>query len=130
MYINLDFNSKKPIYTQLKQQIIAGIARGDVLPGESLPSIRSLAADIGINLNTVNKTYQQLRQEGFILIHRQSGVVVNPHGTPKADKDYINKLTEKLHPLIAESICRGIKEEDFLYLCKQVFADYKKDGDQ
>ena len=50
-------------------------------PQEGLPSVRSLAGDLGINLHTVNKTYQLLKQEGFIQIHRQKGAVVQPVGT-------------------------------------------------
>lgn len=128
MYINLDFESEMPIYTQLKQQIIAGIAKKEILPGERLPSVRSLAADVGINLHTVNKAYQQLRQEGFILIHRQRGVVVHPDGTPPADESYTNNLRNALHPLIAESICRDLNEHDFLQLCREVFDEFQING--
>lgn len=130
MYISLDFEANKPIYTQLVEQIIAGIAKKEVLPGEPLPSVRVMAADIGINFHTVNKAYQQLKQEGFILIHRQKGVVVNPDGTPPADEAFYQQLSESLDPLIAESICRGIEKEEFLSFCEGVFKEYqKKDGD-
>jgi GntR family transcriptional regulator len=122
--INLDLESDEPIYTQLKQQIIVGIAKGLLQPGDGLPSVRSLAADIGINLHTVNKAYQQLKQEGFILIHRQKGVVVNPDGVKQADEVDRNKLTKTLHPLIAESVCRGINEDEFLQLCRSLFKEF------
>jgi len=92
VYITLDLESEEPIYTQLKYQIIAGIAKKELSPGEALPSVRSLAADLSINLHTVNKAYQQLKQEGFILIHRQKGVVVNPDGVPKANEAYWSEL--------------------------------------
>src|SRR5690625_6547452 len=75
MLIQLDFESEVPIYEQLKNEIIIGIAKKQLLPGERLPSVRTLASDIGINLHTVNKAYQQLKQEGYLLIHRQRGVV-------------------------------------------------------
>lgn len=126
VYINLDFESTEPIYTQLIHQIIAGIAKEEILPGERLPSVRSLAADIGINLHTVNKAYQQLKQEGFILIHRQRGVVVNPDGVPKADETYKTFLKSTLHPLVAESVCRGMDEKEFSRLCSTLFAEFKK----
>lgn len=129
VYINLDFESTKPIYTQLVEQIIAGIARRELLPGERLPSVRSLASDIGINMHTVNKSYQELRDRGFILIHRQRGVVVHPDGTPPADGAYINELQEKLHPLIAESICRDLSEEKMILLMKQVYNQYSAKGE-
>lgn len=124
VYINLDFESKEPIYTQLIHQIIAGIAKKEIHPGERLPSVRSLAADIGINLHTVNKAYQQLKQEGFILIHRQKGVVVNPEGVLPADDSYKKTLQGTLHPLVAESVCRGMNEAEFLKLCKKVFSEF------
>ncbi|ASN03543.1 GntR family transcriptional regulator [Virgibacillus necropolis] len=126
MYINLDLESTEPIYTQLKYQIIAGIAKKEIVPGEGLPSVRSLAADIGINLHTVNKAYQQLKQEGFILIHRQKGVVVNPDGVPKADEAFMDQLKNTIHPLIAESVCRDVSEEEFLQQCKELFNEFKE----
>ncbi|WP_026908250.1 GntR family transcriptional regulator [Paucisalibacillus globulus] len=125
MFINLDFESDEPIYLQLVHQIIEGIARRDLRPGEALPSVRSLASDIGINLHTVNKAYQHLKQDGFILIHRQKGVVINPDGVPKADASHKSQLEKNLRPLIAESICRDISEEEFLMLCKSLYKTYQ-----
>ena len=126
MYIQLDFESEIPIYEQLKDEIVMGIAKKQLLPGERLPSVRALAGDIGINLHTVNKAYQQLKQEGFLLIHRQRGVVVNPEGTPKADEKYEKKLTAILRPLIAESFCRGINKESFLEICEAVYEEIEE----
>ena len=128
MFINIDLESQEPIYTQLKHQIIAGIAKKSLKPGDSLPSVRSLAADIGINLHTVNKAYQQLKQDGFILIHRQKGVVINPEGIPVADAAYINQLKGALHPLIAESITRRVNKEEFFEICSQIFAEFNEKG--
>ncbi|MCM3570529.1 GntR family transcriptional regulator [Neobacillus mesonae] len=126
MYITLDLESEEPIYTQLKHQIIEGIAKKELSPGEALPSVRSLASDLGINLHTVNKAYQQLKQEGFILIHRQKGVVINPDGVPQADEDYWSELSSKLRPMIAESTCRGIAKEEFQKLCDQIFTEFQQ----
>jgi len=129
--IKLDFESEEPIYTQLVQQIVTSIAKKELLPGERLPSVRALAADIGINLHTVNKAYQQLKQGGFILIHRQRGVVINPDGTPQADQTYKEELLKKLHPFIAESICRGMNEEEFQHLCSHIFSEFNvQEGDK
>lgn len=124
MLINLNFESDEPIYQQLIERIIEGIARKELEPGESLPSVRSLASDIGINLHTVNKAYQQLKQDGFILIHRQKGVVVNPDGVPKADENYREQLAKKLRPMIAESICRDMDEQEFIKLCQALYQSF------
>ncbi|GGB58747.1 GntR family transcriptional regulator [Virgibacillus dakarensis] len=124
MLINLDFEANEPIYTQLKHQIIVGIAKKELVPGEGLPSVRAMAADIGINLHTVNKAYQQLKREGFIQIHRQKGVVVNPDGVPQAGEDHRTNLKKTLHPLIAESVCRGIGELEFIQFCQELFKEF------
>lgn len=130
MFIELDFESEDPIYLQLMRQIIEGIAKKELLPGDALPSVRSLAADIGINLHTVNKAYQQLKQEGFLQIHRQKGVIIHPDGIPKATEACKMALEKNLRPLIAESICRDLKQEEFSEICERIFDNLMKGGDQ
>lgn len=66
MVIRIDQSDEAPIYLQIRDQIIEGIARGELSPGDSLPSVRQLAADLGINLHTVNKAYAVLRDEGYV----------------------------------------------------------------
>lgn len=131
MFIKLDMTSEKPIYVQLKEQIIEGIARKELKPGDDLPSVRALASDIGINLHTVNKVYQQLKQEDYIQIHRNRGVIIHPDGFPKANEAYRTKLKEALRPLIAEAICHGLDEEDFSDLTLNVYNQIlNKAGEQ
>ena len=62
MVIKIDFNSEEALYMQLCNQIIIGIATSQIQEGESLPSVRQLADNIGINMHTVNKAYALLRQ--------------------------------------------------------------------
>ncbi|HBM3818224.1 TPA: GntR family transcriptional regulator, partial [Listeria innocua] len=120
-----DLQSDEPIYTQICNQIIEGMAKRELLPGDKLPSVRSLGADIGINFHTVNKAYQILKQEGFIQIHRQKGVVIHPDGVAKADQLFFTKLQTKLRPLIAESIVRSVSEEEWLEISKAIFNEMK-----
>lgn len=126
MFIQLDFESDIPIYEQLKNEIIIGIAKQALQPGERLPSVRAMASDIGINLHTVNKAYQQLQQDGFLLIHRQRGVVVNPEGPPKADELYQQFLIETMKPFIAESVCREVTKADFMCLIENIYKELEK----
>ena len=129
MQILLDFDSEIPIYLQLKHQIIAGIAKGVLQPKEPLPSVRTMAKDIGINQHTVNKTYQMLKQEGYIQIHRQKGVVIHPEGVDKADVAYYHSLEESLHPMIADAICRQVTKEDFQAIIAKLYQIYEHKGD-
>ena len=66
MIIKIDFNSDEAIYIQLRNQIVMGIATSQLTVGDSLPSVRQLADNIGINMHTVNKAYSVLRQEGIL----------------------------------------------------------------
>ncbi|WJH32374.1 GntR family transcriptional regulator [Paenibacillus aurantius] len=122
MIIRLDLQSELPIYTQLVHQIIEGIADGRLAPGEPLPSVRSLAADIGINLHTVNKAYSILKAEGFIQVHRQKGVVVQPGPMPGLTEEFRSRLKDQLRPLAAEAVSRGMEEEEFFRLVRETFG--------
>lgn len=112
LLIKIDFESEMPIYEQLKRQIIKGIAKGELKKGESLPSVRQMGGDIGINLHTVNKTYNILKQEGYLNIDRRIGAVVNEN-TPANDKEFSDELKENLEYIIADCSCRGIKKMSF-----------------
>ena len=129
MFIKIDFQSETPIYTQLYNEIIKGIARGELLPGEDLPSVRAFSQDLGINMHTVNKTYGLLKQDNFIQVHRQKGVEINPNGFPPADEVFLKKLRENLEPLVAESIARGMNQEEIIKECSMVFETLRKEGE-
>ena len=77
MIVEIDFNSDEAIYIQLRNQIIIGIATERLREGETLPSVRQLADDIGINMHTVNKAYSVLKQEGFVKLDRRRGAVIS-----------------------------------------------------
>ena len=76
MVIEIDFQSDEALYTQLMNQIIMGIATSTIHEGDTLPSVRQLADNIGINMHTVNKAYNVLRQEGFLQLDRRRGAVI------------------------------------------------------
>ena len=66
MIITIDFNSPDPIYVQLRNQIVRLIAQQRLKDGDSLPSVRAMAMELGVNMHTVNKAYAILRQEGYL----------------------------------------------------------------
>lgn len=121
MIIALDMTKDVPIYEQLKQQIVAGIARGELLPGEPLPSVRQLASDLTINLHTVAKAYNQLKDEGFLTVHRSRGVIVNPAQKFQASDAYIATLSEALETQALTARSRGVSRAQWLELCEKAF---------
>ena len=76
MYIEIDFESSEAIYEQLCNQIILGIAKNVIREGESLPSVRAMAEQVGVNMHTVNKAYNVLKEDGFLSVDRRRGAVV------------------------------------------------------
>ena len=64
MIVEIDFNSEEALYIQLINQIIIGIATDQIREGDTLPSVRQLADNIGINMHTVNKAYSVILARG------------------------------------------------------------------
>ena len=127
MIIELDMNSSTPIYVQLRNQIVMGIGRGELKLGESLPTVRQLAQDIGVNTMTVNKAYQILKTEGYIKIDRRHGAIVSDN----IDMDIVfkEKLENELELLLAEAAINGMDKNDFLSMCNEIYSKMKVSGD-
>lgn len=123
MIIELDMNSSTPIYVQLRNQIVMGIGRGELKLGESLPTVRQLAQDIGVNTMTVNKAYQILKTEGYIKIDRRHGAIVSDN----IDMDIVfrEKLENELELLLAEAAINGMDKRDFLSMCNEIYSKIK-----
>ncbi|MBC1475852.1 GntR family transcriptional regulator [Listeria grandensis] len=130
MLLQIDLQAEEPIYTQIMHQVIEGIAKQELKPGDDLPSVRSLASDIGINFHTVNKAYQLLKQEGYILIHRQKGVVIHPDGVERATEAFYAKLRKKVRPLIAESICKSVTKAEWERICATIYEEIEPEEEQ
>lgn len=127
MIIELDMNSSTPIYVQLRNQIVMGIGRGELKLGESLPTVRQLAQDIGVNTMAVNKAYQILKTEGYIKIDRRHGAIVSDN----IDMDIVfrEKLENELELLLAEAAINGMDKNDFLSMCNEIYSKIKVSGD-
>lgn len=123
MIINLDMSSETPIYLQLRNEIVMGIGRGELVRGEGLPTVRQMASDIGVNTMTVNKAYKILKDEGYIEIDRRHGAKVNP--TIDSSIEFKEKLEEEISLLVAQSGLKGISKEEFLKICNSVFRGMK-----
>ena len=123
MLIEVDFNSDEAIYVQLQNQIIMGIATEMIKEGDTLPSVRRLADNIGINMHTVNKAYSILKQEGFIQLDRRRGAVI----AIDVDKAIaLLKLEEQLRILLAKGCCKNITREEVHTLVDEIFDEYGK----
>lgn len=125
MIIQIEPQSDIPIYTQLTKQMIEGLARGDILPGDPLPSVRSFAADLGVNMHTVNKSYRELEKKGIVHIVPKSGAVIRTLQELKANSRNIEGLTSEFKPLIAEALVYGMDEKKIQALVTSIIHQLK-----
>lgn len=121
MFIEIDFNSEEAIYMQLRNQIILGIATSLIQEGDTLPSVRSLAETVGVNMHTVNKAYSVLKQDGFITINRKKGAVI----VIDADRQRaIDELREDLGIILAKACCKNIGREQVHGIIDEIYDRY------
>ena len=120
MIIKIDTVSAVPIYVQLRNQIVLGIGRGDLKIGAGLPAVRQMAEDIGVNMMTVTKAYNILKNEGFVEIDRRHGAKIIPKAFFAGP--FEEKVESELELLITESSLKGMNKTDFLKKCEELYA--------
>jgi GntR family transcriptional regulator len=122
--IRIEPDSDIPIYEQLSNQIVEGIARGWIQPGDSLPSVRAFASDLGVNMHTVNKSYHQLEKKGIITIVPKSGATIS---SPQDFNEFsFDRLKVEYKPHIAESLVVGMSHEQIQELVSSIIKDFKE----
>ena len=121
MILKIDFESEEALYVQLCNQIIRGIATETLHEGDSLPSVRQLADEIGINMHTVNKAYSVLKQEGFLRLDRRRGAVI------ALDMDKLRAMDEMkddLALIVALGICRDVGRDQVHALVDELYDEF------
>ncbi len=123
MLLTIDFQSEIPIYTQIQNAIIKGIANGTLKKNEELPSIRSLSNELGVNLHTVNKAYKKLQDDGIIQMQRGRGATV--HVLPISEKVFKKKTSSRLQEIVNEAIIRNV-DRVTLHVMVDTFFDQNR----
>lgn len=116
--ILVDRTGEKPIYEQIAEQIRDSISTGALPPGTSLPSVRTLASDLGVNLNTVARAYRLLEEEGFVRIRKRAGVIVAEPAN-RASADVRERLERDLRRVIDRMRQMGIPQKDLERLIRR-----------
>ena len=122
MLIEIDFNSEEAIYIQLRNQVILGIATANIHEGDSLPSVRQLAETIGVNMHTVNKAYNVLKQEGFITLDKRRGAVI---ALDENKIRAVEEMRQQLQIVLAKACCRAISREEIHELVDEILDEYE-----
>ncbi len=121
MFIQIDFESGEALYQQLCRQIILGIAEDTLQEGDSLPSVRDMADEIGINMHTVNKAYNILRDQGFLTVDRRHGAVVY---IDAAKERALEELKGDLSMAVAKARVRRISKDEIHAMIDKIWEEY------
>ena len=107
MSILLSINTAdpRPIYQQVADGIKELIARGELAEGASLPPVRQLAADLGVNMNTIATAYRELQRDGLVVIKHGSGCIV---GSPTISQRSEEELSRPLRAALTELVLAGL----------------------
>ena len=109
MYITIDERDLRPIYRQVVDEIKGLIARRELPEGSSLPPVRQVAADLGVNLNTVAFAYRQLQKEGLIKVRHGSGAIVTKRVVIGRTEE---QLRVQLRTAITQLTLAGLKHSE------------------
>ena len=120
MVIKIDEYSDIPIYMQIRNQIVMGISSGELKAGEQLPTVRALALEIGINTMTVSKTYQMLKNEGYIMTDRKNGARVRQQIAQSGVISEENK--NELRRIVSEARISGVAKKDIQKLVDEYYS--------
>ena len=112
------FSSDAPIYTQLVRQIREGIVSGALPAGERLPAVRELAAEAGVNPNTMQRALSELERDGLVYAQRTAGrFVTEEQSRIDALKDTLAR--ERIRVFLSSMESLGFEREELLRLLRQ-----------
>jgi len=120
MQFKIDHRSALPLYAQLKQQIQLGILSGHLRPGETLPPIRTLAARLTINPNTMARVYRELEAEGYLETRQGKGSFVAAIPPAEGSKRRRAVAREEARLLLEKMKTLGIGVDEAIRLIKEV----------
>ena len=114
MLIRIDAESSRPLFEQVASSVRGDILAGRPVPGDRLPSAREVADALDINLHTVLRAYQQLRDEALIDLRRGRGAVVSASAAPLAE------LADEVAALVRRASSLGISPATLAALVTEI----------
>ena len=121
--IVIDHNSKTPVYEQIKVQILSLITSGALSPGDKLPSLRTLAADLSLNFNTIKKVFAQLEADGVIVTVQGKGCFVAD--TARDNRAVLDRAEAALKEAVAVARASGVSRETAKRILAEIFEEEK-----
>jgi len=127
VFLTIDAADRRPFYQQIVDGVKALIASGDLKEGTPLPTVRQVAQDLGVNLNTIAVAYRQLQEEGFLTVRHGSGTVVSLRPDRTADTGHVLKA---LRPALTELVLTGLSDRDIVSVVQEELRALRLKGDR
>ena len=110
--LRIDLRSPVPVYRQIVEALRTHLVEGAIVPGNVLPSVRSLASDLHIHFNTVAQAYRELADEGWLEVsHGKPVKVIERRGEGPADGAAVDRFRTRMRSLVAEARAQGIARQ-------------------
>jgi GntR family transcriptional regulator len=131
MDIGVDLESGVPIYMQLVDRIKQMVVSGQLQPGQQLPTMRQLAADLRINYNTVGRAYAILDQDGVISTQQGRGTFIASRlSEEQIQRMRLDKLGSMIGQIVQEALVLGYSPQEIKDVVEEQLADATSDADQ
>ena len=121
----LDYSSGVPVYRQIIDQIIFGIASGQLKLGEQLPTVRALAVELKVNLNTVSKAYKELEIKNILETQQGTGTFINKTENVMPEREREDKLKEICIQLSSVAFSYGFSLDEVIKELKNIETSKK-----
>lgn len=121
MKIIISNQSELPIYAQIREQIKEQILNGQIKEGEILPSIRSLAKDVGVSVITTTRAYNDLEKEGFIATMQGKGSVVLSSNNKILKEQFIMRVEEGIETAVESAKQIGMTKDEIIAIVDSVW---------
>lgn len=122
MLITVDPARREPPYQQIRQQVLASLASGDLEPGTRLPTIRQLAADLDLAVNTVARAYRELEIDGVLESRGRRGTFVRAPAAPGAAARRADELDQMARACVRDARSLGVPVADIAQAIARALA--------
>jgi len=123
LQLRLDSHSGVPVYRQIIDQVIGGVAAGALTGGDQLPTVRQLAVDLSINPNTVIRAYRELEIRGVLETQQGTGTFISHEKVERDDAERQRRLNQLVGEFVSRAGSAGFSVEEVLEQLQEVRVD-------
>ena len=127
MIIRVEPSSSVPVFQQIADEVKSAVARGACVPGETIPSVRQMAAQALVNPNTVARAYRELERDGIVFTRKGLGVFVSEAAAKLSRNGRREELAERFTEIVAAARRAGLSGKDVQSLLEQAIRTEYRD---